>query len=485
MKKAIVIGAGFGGIAAAIRLKKKGYKVEIVDRCNNLGGRAQVFNVNGFRHDAGPTLITAPFLFKELFQLHNKNINEYLTFVPLNPWYRFIFDDLTIFDYEQSLDKTIENIKHISPKDAVNYPKMLKASKDIYDIAFGKLSHIPFHSFLFMCKQIPTLLKFKSHRSVYSFVSKFLSNDKLRKAFSIPPLLVGGNPFTTTCIYSLIHYLERAHGVYFAMGGTGKIVLALTKLLENIGVSIRLNTTIEKIKINNSRIYELVDNYGRAHKADVYISNMDPLHLYKNLINKDVNPYVFFKKNFSKTSMGLFVLFFGTKKRYENVQHHTIIFGKEYKRLLKKIFKGNELPNDISIYLHRPTATDKSFAPKNCDSFYALVPVPNLKANINWHKNGNVFKEHIIDVLSKKILFNLKDFIVDEFYMSPQDFENNYLSYQGSGFSVAPYFTQSAWFRFHNKSEIIKNLYLVGAGTHPGAGIPGVLSSAKVLDRVL
>ena len=206
-----------------------------------------------------------------------------------------------------------------------------------------------------------------------SFVSKFLSNDKLRKAFSIPPLLVGGNPFTTTCIYSLIHYLERAHGVYFAMGGTGKIVLELTKLLESIGVSVRLNTTIEKIKIDNSKIYELIDSHGKVHKADVYVSNMDPLHLYKNIINEKINPSIFFKKNFSKTSMGLFVLFFGTKKRYENVQHHTIIFGKEYKRLLKKIFKGNELPDDISIYLHRPTATDKSFAPKNCDSFSVVV----------------------------------------------------------------------------------------------------------------
>ena len=258
-----------------------------------------------------------------------------------------------------------------------------------------------------MCKQIPTLLKFKSHKSVYSFVSSFLSNDKLR-SFSIPPLLVGGNPFTTTCIYSLIHYLERAHGVYFVMGGTGKIVLELTKLLESIGVSVKLNTTIEKIKIDNSRISELIDSRGIVHKSDVYVSNMDPLHLYKNLINQRTNLSIFLKKNFSKTSMGLFVLFFGTKIRYENVQHHTIIFGKEYKKLLKKIFKGNELPDDISIYLHRPTATDKSFAPKNCDSFYALVPVPNLKANINWNTSGNAFKNHVIKVLSEKYYLTLK-----------------------------------------------------------------------------
>lgn len=484
MKKAIVIGAGFGGMAAAIRLKKKGYNVKIIDRCNNLGGRAQVFNINGFKHDAGPTLITAPFLFDELFQLFNKDIKEYLNFIPLNPWYRFIFDDATIFDYEQSLKKTIENIKVFSPDDALNYPRMLKASKDIYDIAFSKLSDVPFHSFLFMCKQIPSLLKFRSHRSVYNFVSQFIKNEKLRRAFSIPPLLVGGNPFTTTCIYSLIHYLERAHGVFFVMGGTGKIVSELGHLLNSIGVDISLNTTIEKIKIDNFKINEIIDNHGKSYKADIYISNMDPLHLYKNLINKKANSSIYFKKNFSKTSMGLFVLFFGTKKKYENIKHHTIIFGKEYKILLKKIFRGNKLPTDISIYLHRPTATDKSFAPKNCDSFYALVPVPNLKSNINWEKDANIFKEHVIDVLSKRVLPNLKENIVDVFFMSPQDFSNDYLAHQGSGFSVAPYFTQSAWFRFHNKSEIIKNLYLVGAGTHPGAGIPGVLSSAKVIERI-
>ena len=485
MKKVLVLGAGFGGIASAIRLKKKGYEVEIVDRCNSLGGRAQVFNTNGFKHDAGPTLITAPFLFKELFELFNKDINNYINFVPLNPWYRFVFNDLSTFDYESSLEKTIKNISLISPKDAINYPKMLKASKDIYDIAFSELADKPFHSFLFMCKQIPSLLKFKSHKSVYSFVSQFLSHDKLRRAFSIPPLLVGGNPFTTTCIYSLIHYLERAHGVYFAMGGTGKIVKELGKLLDEIGVKVSLNTTIEKINIKDSNICEVIDNFGNIRKANTYVSNMDPLYLYNHLINKSYNPQIVLKKNYSRISMGLFVLFFGSKKKYNNVKHHTIIFGKEYESLLKKIFSKNQIPEDISIYLHRPTATDSSFAPKNCDSFYALVPVPNLNANIEWDKVGNDFKNHIINVLSKKVLPNLKKNIVHDFFMSPKNFEKDYLSYQGSGFSVAPFFNQSAWFRFHNKSEIIKNLYLVGAGTHPGAGIPGVLSSAKVLERLI
>ncbi len=485
MKKAIVIGAGFGGIAAAIRLRKKGYDVEIIDRCNSLGGRAQVFNINGFKHDAGPTLITAPFLFKELFDLFNKDIDNYIKFVPLNPWYRFVFDDKTIFDYESSLAKTITNIKKISIKDAINYPKMLTASKEIYDIAFTELAHQPFHSFSYMLRQIPSLIKFNSHKSVYSFVSKYMKSDKLRKAFSIPPLLVGGNPFTTTCIYSLIHYLERKHGVYFAMGGTGKIVEALGKLLTEIGVKVTLDTTIEKINVKDSNITEIIDNYGKIKKADLYVSNMDPLHLYKNIINRPLKASNYLKTKFARHSMGLFVLFFGTKKKYNQVKHHTILFGNEYKKLLKQIFNGQTLPKDISIYLHRPTATDNSFAPKGCDSYYALVPVPNLKAKINWAKDGEHFKKLVIAALEKKILKGLKKNIVEDFYMTPLDFQNNYLSYKGSGFSIAPYFTQSAWFRFHNKSEIIKNLILVGAGTHPGAGIPGVLSSAKVMERLL
>ena len=272
MKKAIVIGAGFGGIAAAIRLRKKGYYVEIIDRCNNLGGRAQTLNLNGFKHDTGPTLITAPFLLKELFQLFNKDINSYLKLVPINPWYRFIFEDGSMFDYEKSLTSTIENIRKINEKDAFNYPNMLEASKKIYDVAFHKLADKPFHSFFFMMQQLPSLIKFNSHISVYSFVSKYMESDKMRRAFSIAPLLVGGNPFTTTCIYSLIHYLERAHGVYFAMGGTGRIVSALGKLLSEIGVKVSLNRTVEKINIKNSKVISIEDSKGYTKKADLYLS---------------------------------------------------------------------------------------------------------------------------------------------------------------------------------------------------------------------
>ena len=486
MKKAIVIGAGFGGIASAIRLIKKGYKVELVDRCNNLGGRAQFFNIKGFKYDAGPTIITAPFLFEELFSIHNKKLEDYITLKPLDVWYRFIYNDGTYFDYEKSIEKTILNMKEISKDDANNYHNLLESSKKIYDLAFTKLAHQPFHNLSTMIKQIPFLLKFRSYENVYKFTSRYLKNEKLRRAFSIQPLLVGGNPFETTCIYSLIHYLERAHGVYFAMGGTGNLVKALSKLMKEIGVKITLNTTINKFILNNKKIYSVIDQKGNERKADIFISNLDPLHLYKNIISSNNSLSLKYKKKYAKHSMGLFVLFFGTKKKFKDIKHHSIIFGKEYFELLEKIFKRNELPKDISIYLHRPTATDSSFAPKGCDSFYALVPVPNLESkSILWEKEANNFKNHIVKVLEKKLMPGLKKEIVQEFYMTPLDFKNNYLSDEGAGFSLAPFFTQSAWFRFHNKSEVLDNLFLVGAGTHPGAGVPGVLSSAKVLESLL
>ena len=312
-----------------------------------------------------------------------------------------------------------------------------------------------------------------------------MKNEKLRRAFSIQPLLVGGNPFTTTSIYSLIHYLERKHGVYFAMGGTGKLVSALGMLMEEVGIKITLNKSIEKIKVQDNKIVEIYDQDGRKANADVYVSNIDPMHLYSNLINIKENFTLKVKTNLAKYSMGLFVLFFGTKKKYNDIKHHTILFGEEYKELLEKIFKNYKLPKDLSIYIHRPTATDQTFAPKGCDSFYALVPVPNLASNIDWRKEGDSFKKHVINVLEKKILKDLKRNIVEDFYMTPLDFNKNYQSFLGTGFSIAPYFTQSAWFRFHNKSEIIKNLFLVGAGTHPGAGLPGVILSARVIERLL
>ncbi len=486
MSKIIVIGGGFGGIASALRMKAKGFEVKLIDRCHKLGGRAQVFERGGFKHDAGPTIITAPYLIEELYQLFNLKLSDYLKIVPLDPWYQFQFNDNTIFDYSSSLKETLKSIKNINSKDCEGYKKLLNHSKSIYDIAFLELAEQPFHKFSFMLKQIPNLIKLGSNKSVYSMVSKYLKNDKLRKAFSIQPLLVGGNPFTTTSIYGLIHYLERCHGIHFVMGGTGKLVKELERLMLKVGIEIYLDTTIVNLKTKNNKIISALDSVGKTHYADYYISNIDPIHLYTKLLtNKEISFSTRLKTTFSEQSMGLFVLYFGTTKKYKKVKHHTIIFGNEYKKLLNQIFTKKQMPNDFSIYLHRPTATDSSFAPKNCDSFYALVPVPNLSSNIDWIKEGELFKDKVIKRLEERTLPNLRSTIQSDFFMTPLDFKNDYLAFQGSGFSIAPYFNQSAWFRFHNKSESFVNLFLAGAGSHPGAGLPGVISSAKVLDKII
>lgn len=486
MKRALVIGGGFGGMAAALRLRAKNYDVTIVDRAPMLGGRGQVFIRNGYKHDAGPTVITAPFLLEELFALFNEKLSDHITFVPLKPWYRFYFADKTTFDYGGTLEETLTEIEKISPGDVSGYRRLLKHSQRIFDIAFVQLSSVPFNHFFKMISLIPKLVLLRSYETVWQMVCRFLKHEKLRQAFSIQPLLVGGNPFSTTSIYGLIHYLERAYGVFFAMGGTGAIVNALSDLMKRQGIHIVLNTTVTKIDIENNQAKRVILSDGTTQEVDLIVSNADPTYLYQNMVEThQTATSTKFKLKVAHYSMGLFVVYFGSTKKYEDVAHHTIWLGKTYKKLLHNIFDKKILSDDFSLYLHCPTATDTSFAPEGCDSFYVLCPVPNLQGNVNWETEGELLKNRIIDALDQTILPDLKQHIVEDFFMSPVDFKQNYLSTHGAGFSIAPIFRQSAWFRFHNQSEKIKNLYIVGAGTHPGAGLPGVLCSAKVVDSML
>jgi len=485
-KKAIIIGSGFGGIAAALRLRAKGYSVKVIDRSPMLGGRAQVLTKNGFKHDAGPTVITAPFLLDELFALFQEKLEDHIKLVPLKPWYRFYFSDQTTFDYGGSLEETLTEIEKVEPKDKAGYLKLLNHSKNIFDIAFTQLSAKPFHRFFLMVSLIPKLIVLKSYETVWTTVSRHLISPKLRQAFSIQPLLVGGNPFSTTSIYGLIHYLERAYGVFFAMGGTGAIVDALRKLMERQNIEICLNTTVRNIIVNNKKASGVMLEDGTKITADIIVSNADAAYLYQNMIDDhQVAVSSKLKVKLAHYSMGLFVVYFGTTKQYPDVVHHTIWLGKTYKELLSNIFSKKILSDDFSLYIHRPTATDKSFAPAGCDSFYVLCPVPNLKANIDWSIEGETLKNKIVEALDKTLLPDLQKHITDDFYMTPNDFKTQYLSMHGAGFSIAPLFRQSAWFRFHNKAEGIKNLYITGAGTHPGAGLPGVLCSAKVIDQLI
>jgi phytoene desaturase len=485
-KKIIVIGSGFGGIAAALRMRAKGYEVDLHEKLDQIGGRARQFNQNGFIHDAGPTVITAPYLFRELFEIFGEEIDDFINFIPLDPWYRFRFHDGSFFNYGPNQDELLEQIKAFEPKDVNGYLKMLKHAEKIFELGYLKLADQPFHKLSNLIRYTPDIIKLKGYQSVYQFVSTYLKHPNLRQAFSIQPLLVGGNPFNTTSIYALIHALEKKWGVFFAKGGTGEIVSQLKMLMERKGINIFLNSEINKIVTSQQKVDGIVNSKGNFYKTDYLITNADPIYTNNHLIdNKKISLHNKFINKTAKHSMGLFVLFFGTKVKYEHIAHHTIWMGPRYKELLSDIFDLHKLADDFSIYLHRPTATDTNFAPMGCDSFYALIPVPNLKGNIAWEDEAPAFIKSIIKALEQTMMPKLTETICDSFYMTPENFLQDYNTPFGSGFSIAPLFRQSAWFRTHNKDDLYQNLFYVGAGTHPGAGVPGVLNSAKVIDKLI
>lgn len=502
---AVVIGGGFGGMAAALRLRKRGYDVTLIEKGNQLGGRARVFHRNGFVFDAGPTVITAPFLFDELWELFGKRREDYFKFVPLNPWYRIQFADGSTFDYGGSIEQTLEQIRKFEPADCDGYLRFLEHSRRIFDIGFTKLGDKPFDTLFSMLKCAPDLIRLGTWRTVWQMTCKYIRNEKLRRVFSFQPLLVGGNPFTTTSIYSLIHYLEREYGVWFAAGGTGALVNAIATLLKEADISLRLGVEVSRISaewlweetrwpskyggpVRGGPFVRGVTVKGGAQiDAGLVVCNADPPFVYKHLIDPE-NLEVLGDHGIEslKYSVGLFVLYFGTTKKYPNVAHHTIILGEKYEQLLREMFDLHELEmSDFSVYLHRPTATDPSLAPPGCDCWYVLVPVPNLQGGQDWKTLGPTYRDLVVKYLEKVALPGLSECIVEDFYVTPEYFRDELNTLHGSGFSIQPTFRQSAYFRFHNKSEDIANLYFVGQGTHPGAGIPGVLCSAKVLEHLL
>jgi phytoene desaturase len=487
-KKIIVIGSGFGGLGAAIRLAAKGFDVEIFEKRDKPGGRAYVYEMNGFKFDGGPTVITAPFLFEELFQLAGKNYRDYFTLKALDPFYRIFNHKKEYFDYNSDTDFTLSQIDKFSPKDKQGYLDFIKTTKAIFQKGFVELADKPFTKFSDMMRVAPDLIKLKSHKTVYQYTSSFIKNDFLRQCFSFHPLLVGGNPFDTTSIYALIHYLEREWGIHYAIGGTGSIVNAMVKLFEELGGKIYYNKEIKEISVQNRRVTGIKLNDGTFIPADSVVSNADVAFTYRNMINKEHRrKYSNRKIEKMRYSMSLFVIYFGTKKRYNNTNlaHHNIILGPRYKELLDDIFKNKHLANDFSLYLHMPTITDASLAPEGHEAFYVLSPVPHLEAGINWKNQAKPYRDKIMGFLEENYLPGLQENLVAEHYIDPLHFQNTLNSYLGSAFSVEPIFTQSAWFRPHNRSEDFENLYFVGAGTHPGAGLPGVLSSAKIVEKLI
>lgn len=487
-KKIIIIGSGFGGLAAASRLLSRGHEVVLFEKRNNPGGRAYVYEINGFKFDGGPTVITAPFLFDKLFEAAGKKLEDYIEFVPCDPFYRIFNQERLKFDYNGDSKFVLNEINKWNPDDKKGYSRFLKTTKSIFEKGFVELADQPFLSIRDMLKVVPDLIKLQSYKTVYQYVSQFIEDEFLRRCFSFHPLLVGGNPFDTTSIYTMIHFLEREWGVHYAMGGTGAIVQALGKLIEEQGGTIHFNSEVDEILVDGQTAKGIRLKDGTVHKADLVVSNADVAFTYRYMIPESKRKkYSNRKIERTRYSMSLFVIYFGTKKRYihSGLAHHNIIFGKRYKELLEDIFHKKQLPDDFSLYLHMPTATDPSLAPDGCEVFYALSPVPHLDSGTDWTETAKPYRNAIMNFLEENYLPDLQKNIVAEHYIDPLHFKNTLNSYKGSAFSAEPILTQSAWFRPHNKSEDIENLYFVGAGTHPGAGLPGVLSSAKIVEKLI
>ncbi len=483
--KAVVIGAGFGGLAAAIRLHARGYDVSVLEALDQAGGRARVFRQDGFTFDAGPTVITAPYLLDELFALVGRDARDYFELIPTDPFYRILFHDGGSFDFVGDEERLLAQIHALSPRDVDGYRRLARHARAIFDVGYTRLSDQPFHDPRAMLRALPAMVRLQSYRSVYGLVARYIRDERLRQVFTFEPLLVGGNPFRTTSIYLLIHWLERQWGVYSARGGTGAIIAGMTRLLGELGVDVRLDTPVEEILIADGRVRGVVAN-GHQTDADVVVANADPSTVYRHLISPQHR-----KKHSDRAiervhqSMSLFVGYFGTARTYPELAHHTIVLGPRYRGLLDDVFNRKVLAEDFSLYLHAPTRSDPALAPPGHEAFYVLSPVPNTRSGIDWTRTGDEYFGKILASLEARLLPGVRDAIVTSRTMTPHDFEHTLRSTDGAAFGPEPRLTQSAWFRYHNRSPDVNGLYFVGAGTHPGAGIPGVLSSAKVLERVL
>lgn len=482
-----MIGAGFGGLAAALRLAARGVQVTVVDRLDAAGGRGREFvhTAQGlrFQYDAGPTVLTAPILFEELFTLFGENLADHVTLLPVAPWYQMRFADGTQLDYGGTTEQIQAEIAKFSQADALAYPAFLAHSQKLFNKGYVELGTQPFLGWVSMLKALPAMLQLRADRTVYELTSRYFSDERVRRAFSIQPLLVGGNPFDTTSIYSLIHFLERKWGVWFPRGGMARLIDALVALGQRHGVQFIWQADVQGITEHQGQATGVQLADGRQLKADLVVSNADAGHTLAKLMPSALKrPRQVASKQYS---MGLFVWYFSTRRQYTDLAHHTILFGKGYREVLHKIFETGQLTDDLSIYLHRPTATDAQYAPAGHDSFYALVPVPNLSAPINWETQSAPFKALLQAELTRRVLPGLSECIVHEHWVTPKYFADALLSPLGSGFSITPKLTQSAGFRFPNRSADLPNLYFVGAGTHPGAGVPGVVTSAKVVERLI
>lgn len=488
--RAAVIGSGFGGLAVAIRLQAAGVRTTIFEARDQPGGRAYVYRDQGFTFDGGPTVITAPHCLEELFTEAGRDMADYVELMPVTPFYRLVWSDGDSFDYSGDSDAMVAQIRGRDPADAEGYLRFVEYSRQVFETGYEQLAAVPFLRFSDMVRVAPKLVRLRADRSVYATVARFVKDEHVRQALSFHSLLVGGNPFDTSAIYTLIHYLERKWGVFFPRGGTGALVAALVRLFEELGGELRLSSPVRRVHVEHPdgrHVHRVSTGAHDGEPFDLVVSNADVHHTYAELF-RDHPRAVRTARRLERLdwSMSLFVLYFGTDRTYaEDVVHHTVIFGPRYRELLADIFRGRELPEDFSLYLHAPTLTDPSLAPPGCGAFYVLSPVPHLgNAPLDWDRIGADYADRILAAL-ERVLPDLRRHVVTRRWITPATFQTELRSYHGSAFSCAPLLSQSAYFRPHNRDRHIPGLYLVGAGTHPGAGVPGVINSAKATARVI
>ncbi len=483
---AVVIGSGLGGLAAAIRLSAKGWHVQVLEKLNVPGGRARVFHVDGYTFDAGPTIITVPLLLEELWALAGRPLASDIELRRLDPFYRIRFDDGDHFDYSGDPQSMRTEVLRIDPTAGPGYDAFLFEADRCYELGFETLGSHSFDSKKNMIMALPSMWKMKGWRSLHALVATHLRHPKLRQVLSLQSLLIGGNPFSVTCVYALINALERRFGVHWAMGGTGTLVDGMVGLIQDMGGSLRTGAEVRRIDIQDGKACGVTLSTGEVIAADIVVSNADSAWTYQHLVEPQHRKvWTNAKIEKGKYSMSLFVWYFGTNKRFEDVPHHMMVLGPRYEGLMDDIFKKHHLADDFCLYLHRPTATDLSMAPGGCDTFYVLAPVPHLQSQTNWAVQAEPYRAAVEKRLEETVLPHLREHLTVSFMTTPQDFQDDLLSYKGAAFGLEPLLSQSAWFRPHNQSEDIEHLFMVGASTHPGAGIPGVLMSAKTLDAVI
>jgi phytoene desaturase len=463
--------------------------VDVFEGCPDPGGRARRLTFHGVAFDAGPTVITAPWLFDELFTLFGERRSDFVEFLPCDPWYRLSYWDGTTLDLVPSVERQEKEIANLSPVDASAYRRFFDHSQKLYEVGYEQLGAADFSDFKSMLRMLPKLFRLGGFTTLWRHTGRFFSDPRVRQAFSLQPLLVGGNPLDTTSIYGLIHAMERKGGIWCAKGGTGALVSQLVQLASRHGVRFHYNRAVENVGVtSDGRVDGVVSRVGGERlttPCDLVVWGGDPRHLYAALGAPWLSPIERIRAKTAKSSMGLYVLYFKTKRAYEQLAHHTIVLSKRWHGLLQDIFKGQNLPSDPSLYLHRPAATDPTMKLADGDLFYVLAPVPHLGSFNNWEECEPRFKEIVLSTLEERVLPGLSTELAWSEAVDPRYFRDTLMSPLGAGFSIAPLLSQSGWFRFHNRMDRVANLYLCGAGVHPGGGLPGVVTSAKVVEQIV